>query len=54
MTVVEVPITFVERARGASKMSRSVVVEALWRLAQWGIAARWHALRKPPATPTGR
>ena len=39
MTVVEVPITFVERARGASKMSRSVVVEALWRIAQWGIAA---------------
>ena len=54
MTVVEVPITFVERARGASKMSRSVVVEALWRIAQWGIAARWHALRNPPATPNDR
>src|SRR5260370_42173886 len=50
MTVVEGPITFVERARGASKMSRSVVVEALWRIAQLGTAARGPALRKPPAT----
>jgi len=48
MTVVEVPITFVERIRGASKMSRSVVVEALWRIARWGIATRWQALRKAP------
>jgi len=38
--VTEVPITFTERARGASKMSRSIIVEALWRVAQWGIAAR--------------
>jgi dolichol-phosphate mannosyltransferase len=40
LTVVEVPITFVERAHGASKMSRAVVVEALWRVTQWGITAR--------------
>ncbi len=36
----EVPITFTERARGASKMSRAIVAEALWRVAQWGMAAR--------------
>ncbi len=36
----EVPITFTERARGASKMSQSVVLEALWRVAQWGVARR--------------
>ena len=36
----EVPITFTERARGASKMSKAVVAEALWRVAQWGIAKR--------------
>jgi apolipoprotein N-acyltransferase len=29
--VVEVPITFVERERGRSKMSRAIVAEALWR-----------------------
>lgn len=36
----EVPITFTERARGASKMSKSIVIEALWRVAQWGVASR--------------
>jgi dolichol-phosphate mannosyltransferase len=39
-TVTEVPITFTERARGASKMSRAVVAEALWRVTQWGVAGR--------------
>jgi dolichol-phosphate mannosyltransferase len=35
--VVEVPITFVERERGESKMSRRIVVEALWRVTVWGL-----------------
>ena len=35
--VVEVPITFVERTEGASKISRAIVVEALWRVMQWGL-----------------
>jgi dolichol-phosphate mannosyltransferase len=39
-TITEVPITFTERARGASKMSRAIVAEALWRVAQWGVAGR--------------
>jgi dolichol-phosphate mannosyltransferase len=30
--VVEIPITFVDRAAGHSKMSRSVVLEAIWRV----------------------
>jgi dolichol-phosphate mannosyltransferase len=47
LTVVEVPITFVERTRGASKMSRAIVVEALWRVTQWGVASR---LRRRPAS----
>ncbi len=38
--VVEVPITFVERERGESKMSRAIVVEALWRVTWWGIRSR--------------
>ncbi|NBU30848.1 MAG: polyprenol monophosphomannose synthase [Actinobacteria bacterium] len=32
----EVPITFVERALGYSKMSNSIVREALWRVTVWG------------------
>ncbi len=38
--VVEVPITFVERERGESKMSRAIVVEALWRVTVWGAKSR--------------
>jgi dolichol-phosphate mannosyltransferase len=38
--VVEVPITFVERERGDSKMSRAIVAEALWRVTAWGVGAR--------------
>ena len=37
--VVEVPITFVERERGESKMSRAIVLEALWRVTWWGVAS---------------
>jgi apolipoprotein N-acyltransferase len=34
--IQEVPITFVERAIGYSKMSNKIVFEALWRVTQWG------------------
>src|SRR5215469_10046814 len=40
LTVTEVPITFVERVHGTSKMSRAVVAEALWRVTVWGITGR--------------
>jgi dolichol-phosphate mannosyltransferase len=30
--VVEVPITFADRERGGSKMSRAIVLEAIWRV----------------------
>ena len=39
-TMIEVPITFVERINGVSKMSRSIVFEALWRTTLWGISRR--------------
>lgn len=43
--VVEVPITFTERERGESKMSGSIVREAFWRVAQWGLEHRVGQLR---------
>ena len=43
--VVEVPIIFVERERGDSKMSRKIVVEALVRTTLWGVAHRVRQLR---------
>ena len=45
LRVVEVPITFVEREYGTSKMSGSIVREALWRVTIWGTQARYHGLR---------
>lgn len=45
-TVEEVPITFVERERGDSKMSRSIVIEALIRTTLWGIDHRIGQLRR--------
>ena len=53
-TIREVPITFTERARGASKMSRAVVAEALWRVAQWGVAKRLGRRRRPSQPQTER
>jgi dolichol-phosphate mannosyltransferase len=43
--VREVPITFTERQVGRSKMSRAIVVEALWRVASWGLTSRSRSAR---------
>lgn len=42
--VREVPITFVEREAGESKMSRAIVSEALWRVTVWGVQKRGRQL----------
>jgi apolipoprotein N-acyltransferase len=39
-TLVEVPITFREREHGHSKISRRIVVEALWLVTRWGVTDR--------------
>ena len=41
----EVPITFVERAAGTSKMSRSIVVEAMIKTTTWGLRRRFGGRR---------
>jgi dolichol-phosphate mannosyltransferase len=46
LTVVEVPITFIEREIGESKMSGSIVKEALWRVTQWGFQKRFNLLTR--------
>lgn len=43
--IVEVPITFVERTSGRSKLSRRIVLEAVWRVAAWGIEDRFRKRR---------
>ena len=44
LTIKEIPITFVEREFGTSKMSGNIVVEAMLNVTKWGLSARWHAL----------
>jgi dolichol-phosphate mannosyltransferase len=52
--VVEEPITFADRARGESKMSGSIVREALWRVSEWGLSHRARQLRALVDTPRSR
>lgn len=46
-SIKEVPITFVDRKRGTSKMSSAIVIEALWLVTLW-------ALRRPFAAAQAR
>ena len=41
LPIVEVPVTFVERQYGASKMTIGIVAEALWRVTVWGVERRF-------------
>jgi dolichol-phosphate mannosyltransferase len=45
LTVVEVPITFVEREVGVSKMGKDIVREALTSVTRWGVEHRVGQLR---------
>jgi dolichol-phosphate mannosyltransferase len=46
LSVVEVPIEFVERVRGASKMSGAVASESLKLVTRWGLRERREQLRR--------
>ncbi|HJR97206.1 MAG TPA: apolipoprotein N-acyltransferase [Actinomycetota bacterium] len=48
-TLAEVPITFREREHGQSKLSRGMVVEALWLVMRWGLADRFGGVPARPA-----
>jgi dolichol-phosphate mannosyltransferase len=45
LRVVEVPIEFLERERGESKMNGAVATESLWRITRWGLEERATQLR---------
>ena len=44
--ITEVPITFIERTEGESKMSGHIVAEALWRVTAWGVRYRVEQLAR--------
>jgi glycosyltransferase involved in cell wall biosynthesis len=52
--VVEVPITFVERSLGYSKMSRTIVAESFWRVTGWGVSSRLGQAARLAKTAIGR
>jgi dolichol-phosphate mannosyltransferase len=54
LRVVEVPIRFVERVRGESKMDRAVATESLRRITVWGLRERRRQLRDVLSTVTRR
>lgn len=43
--ILEVPITFIERKYGVSKMSKKIVFEAIYRVTAWGLGAKFRAKR---------
>lgn len=45
--VAEVPITFVDRKVGVSKMSWRIVVESMVKVTGWGVGDRWRRRRRP-------
>jgi dolichol-phosphate mannosyltransferase len=47
--IAEIPITFTERREGSSKMSRSIVFEAMGAVARWALKRA-----RPPALPHPR
>lgn len=49
LPILEVPVTFVERRHGASKMTTGIVAEALWRVTVWGLERRFR-----PSPASGR
>ena len=46
LRIAEVPIDFIERVRGDSKMSSAVAFESLWRITEWGVRDRVGQLRR--------
>jgi dolichol-phosphate mannosyltransferase len=49
--VGEVPITFREREHGVSKISRRIVLEALWLVTVWGVQTRLGGRRPRTVDP---
>jgi len=51
-SITEVPIRFVDRVAGESKMSGAIVVEALALVTWWGLGRLWHAARRLVSAPS--
>ena len=45
LKIVEVPITFVEREIGSSKMDGNIIVDSMTKVTRWGLTARAERIR---------
>lgn len=45
LKIVEVPITFVEREIGSSKMDGNIIVDSMTKVTRWGLSARAERVR---------
>ncbi|WP_185172920.1 polyprenol monophosphomannose synthase [Rothia nasimurium] len=45
LKIVEVPITFVEREIGSSKMNGNIIVDSMTKVTRWGLTARAERVR---------
>ena len=52
--IVEVPITFVDRRYGTSKMSSRIIAESMLLVTRWGISGRLAAMRERIGGVSGR
>jgi dolichol-phosphate mannosyltransferase len=52
--ITEVPISFVDREAGESKMSSFIVVEALWLVTWWGMGRVVRGLRRTSTSRRGK
>ncbi|MFW0112213.1 polyprenol monophosphomannose synthase [Rothia sp. P5766] len=46
LKIVEVPITFVEREIGSSKMDGNIILDSMTKVTRWGLTARAERIRK--------
>ncbi|WP_421084091.1 polyprenol monophosphomannose synthase [Rothia nasimurium] len=46
LKIVEVPITFVEREIGASKMDGNIIFDSMSKVTRWGLASRVETVKK--------
>jgi dolichol-phosphate mannosyltransferase len=53
-SIMEVPITFIERAHGNSKMSSRIVIEAIGRVTLWGVTRRRTRVQADPLAVDSR
>ena len=53
LTVAEVPVTFVERVRGHSKMNPAIVLEAMARVTVWGVRSLFGPRRRRTSAAGG-